>query len=80
MKKTIREFVKEKLKDGKILSDCQIIDRYWTRYMVFWKCSAIAKKWESIRKTMWYLKNRREIEEVDRKEHGHSEEIFYKLV
>ncbi len=79
MKKTIREFVKDKL-DGKVLSDNQLIEKYWHRYMMFWNYSSIVKKWDSIIRILLYMRQEWQIKEVKRKRHWYSEEIFYKLV
>jgi len=79
MKKTIREFVKEKL-DGKVLSDNQLIEKYWHRYMMLWNYSSIVKKWCSIKRILCNLRQKWEIEEVNRKDNWNSDEIFYKLV
>lgn len=80
MKKTICEFVKDKLEDGRTLSDCQIIDNYWWKYMLFWNYASIAKKWESIRKELWEMKKKGILKEVNRIRHWYSDEIFYKII
>lgn len=75
---SIPEFATRVLKD-RTLSDEQIIDIYF-RTKFFWKASAIAKKWESIRKILSYMKNKGKIEEVRRVTREVSAEIFYRLI
>ena len=77
---TIRKFVTKKLKWGVVMSDEDIVNSFWRRYMWFWNYSSIAKKWEGIRKDLWRFKREWFLAEVMRhKRKWGSEEIFYKL-
>jgi len=72
------EFIKRVLENN-ILSDEEIIDKYFRLKKYTWSAHSICKKWESIRKKLSDMRKKGILEIVKRVDRDVSSEIFFKL-